>query len=135
MIGRSRLRHLLAVSACATTALGGLVFTTPAASAASNGNTVRPMASNRCGGDVCAGGNEAVDSVTFTVWAYNTSFNGYFKVTAPDGKVWRSPTRLWPAGGTHYTLTTNIQNGVWSFDGIQVDMGVNVGSVGFVTIE
>lgn len=61
-----------------------------------------------CKGDICVQTrcyDHANDSFYIDAWANNKTFYGHFQMY-DDGGYWgaNSPTRSWPAGGTHYTF-------------------------------
>jgi hypothetical protein len=111
-----RRRAAVAVAGTAMLGLGTLAAASPASASAPQ--TVKPLASSGCNGDVCislstpSGGKVSVHG-----WAYNTNFYGHFELTGPNGLVKNSTQKWYYAGGAGPTWSVAAVVGQYCMTG------------------
>lgn len=134
-------RNRLGMVGAALVSLGILAGATaaPAGAATQPSAPVPRAGSILCNGDLCiqtVSVNTSNHTAKVNAWADTRTVTGYFILQQPPvngiGSFEYSPTRTWPAGGTHYTFTTPLLHGTyWMFMYQGAPPGSPIGDVGF----
>jgi hypothetical protein len=103
-----KIKRLAAAAAPVGIALLGSTCLAAAPASASSESKVIASSGGEilCSGDLCLQTVCSALSIgSVNTWAYYKTFYGHFEMSAPDDHYLRnSPTRSWPAGGTHSTF-------------------------------
>ena len=130
IVSMSKPRRVGTLVGCAAVlGLGGVAAAMPASAATAPAvhapaAVVKPLASSGCSGDVCISlTTPSGGKVTVRIWAYNTTFYGYFLLTGPDGLDKTSPDNTNHAGGAGHSWTVSAVVGRYCGSAVSTSEG------------